>query len=85
MALFLLEDKDFKDFWMKIWNAGVSVITRSTFSSYYCIIIKLNLYFMAYSSVLKFENIWLSGTLNIIRKPKKALFSKRKWAITQEW
>ena len=33
MALFLLEDRDFKDFWMKIWNAGVSVITRSTFSS----------------------------------------------------
>jgi hypothetical protein len=33
MALFLLEDRDFKDFRMKIWNAGVSVITRSTFSS----------------------------------------------------
>ena len=34
-------------------------------------IIKLNLYFMVYSIVLKFEKIWLSGTLNIIRKPKK--------------
>jgi hypothetical protein len=34
MALFLLEDRDFKGFWMKIWNAGVSVITRSTFSSF---------------------------------------------------
>jgi hypothetical protein len=34
--------------------------------------------------VLKFEKIWLSGTLNIIRKPKKSLFSKRKRAITQE-
>jgi hypothetical protein len=33
MALFLLEDRDFKGFRMKIWNAGVSVITRSTFSS----------------------------------------------------
>ena len=33
MALFLLEDRDFKGFWMKIWNAEVSVITRSTFSS----------------------------------------------------
>ena len=33
MTLFLLEDRDFKSFWMKIWNAGVSVITRSTFSS----------------------------------------------------
>jgi hypothetical protein len=31
-------------------------------------IIKLNLYFMVYSIVLKFEKIWLSGTLNIIRK-----------------
>ena len=34
MAPFLLEDRDFKGFWMKIWNAGVPVITRSTFSSY---------------------------------------------------
>jgi len=33
MGLFLLEDRDFKGFWMKIWNAGVSEITRSTFSS----------------------------------------------------
>jgi hypothetical protein len=47
-------------------------------------IIKLDLYFMVYSIVLKFEKIWLSGTLNIIRKPKKSLFSKRKRAITQE-
>ena len=31
---FLLEDRDFKGFWMKIWNVGVSVITRSTFSSF---------------------------------------------------
>jgi hypothetical protein len=44
----------------------------------------LNLYFMVYKIVLKFEKIWLSGTLNIIRKPKKSLFSKRKRAITQE-
>ena len=36
---------------------------------------------MVYSIVLKFEKIWLSGTLNIIRKPKKSLFSKRKRAI----
>jgi hypothetical protein len=47
-------------------------------------IIKLNLYFMVYSIVLKFEKIWLSHTLNIIRKSKKSLFSKRKRAITQE-
>jgi hypothetical protein len=40
---------------------------------------------MEYSIVLKFENIWLSGTLNIIRKPKKSFFSKRKRAIAQEW
>ena len=47
-------------------------------------IIKLNLYFLVYSIVLKFEKIWLSGTLNIYRKPKMSLFSKRKRAITQE-
>ena len=47
-------------------------------------IIKLNLYFMVHSIVLKFEKIWLSHTLNIIRKPKKSLFSKRQRAITQE-
>jgi hypothetical protein len=35
-------------------------------------LIKFNLYFMVYSIVLKFEKIWLSGTLNIIRKPKKS-------------
>jgi hypothetical protein len=46
--------------------------------------LKINMYFMAYTIVLKFEQIWLSGTLNIIRKPKKSLFSKRKRAITQE-
>jgi len=33
IALFLLEDRDFKGLWMNIWNAGESVITRSTFSS----------------------------------------------------
>jgi hypothetical protein len=27
--------------------------------------------------VLKFENIWLSHTLNINRKPNKCLFSER--------
>jgi DNA modification methylase len=47
-------------------------------------VIELNLYLMVHSIVLKFEKIWLSGTLNIIRKPKKSLFSKRKRAITQE-
>jgi hypothetical protein len=45
-------------------------------------IIKLNLYFMVHRIVLKFEKIWLSRTLNIIRKPRKSLFSKRKRAIT---
>ena len=39
---------------------------------------------MVYSIVLEFEEIWLSGTLNIIQKPKKSLFSKRKRAITQD-
>jgi hypothetical protein len=37
-------------------------------------IIQLNLYFMVYSIVLKFEKIWLSGTLNIIQKPQKHSF-----------
>ena len=31
-----------------------------------------------------YEKIWLSGTLNIMRKPRKSLFSKRKRAITSE-
>ena len=39
-----------------------------------------NLYLMVHSSVLKFEKNWLSHMLNIIRKPKKSLFSKRKKA-----
>jgi len=47
-------------------------------------VIELNLYLMVHNIVLKFENIWLSHTLNIIRKPKKSLLSKRKRAITQE-
>jgi hypothetical protein len=46
MALFLLEDRDFKGFWMKLWNAGVSVITRSTFSSFIKVfLIDLNFFF----------------------------------------
>jgi hypothetical protein len=47
-------------------------------------VIKFNLYFMVHSNLWKFEKIWLSHTLNIIRKPKKSLFSKRKRAITHE-
>jgi hypothetical protein len=59
------------------------VITDTTTNVKYTVI-ELNLYLMVHSIVLKFEKIWLSGTLNIIRKPKKSLFSKRKRAITQE-
>jgi hypothetical protein len=33
---------------------------------------------MEYSIVLKFEKIRLSGTLNIIRKPKKSFFLREK-------
>ena len=40
--------------------------------------------FMVHRIVLKFEKIWLSRTLNIIRKPKKSLSSKSKRAITHE-
>ena len=41
-------------------------------------VIELNMYLMIHSIVLKFEKIWKSHTLNIIRTPKKSLFSKRK-------
>jgi hypothetical protein len=41
-------------------------------------IIEFNLYFMVHRIVLKFEKIWLSRTLNIIRKPRKSLSSKKK-------
>jgi hypothetical protein len=44
-------------------------------------VIESNLYLMVRSIVLKFEKIWLSHTLIIIRKPKKFLFSKRKRLI----
>jgi hypothetical protein len=33
-------------------------------------VFKFNLYLMVHSNVWKFEKIWLSGTLIIIRKPK---------------
>ena len=35
--------------------------------------------------MLKFEKIWLSHTLNIIWKPKKSLFSKRKRAVNVKY
>jgi hypothetical protein len=34
-------------------------------------VIELTLYLIVHSILLKFENIWLSHILNIIRKPKK--------------
>jgi len=34
---------------------------------------------MVYSIVLKFEKIWLSGTLIIIRKPKVWQTDERTW------
>jgi hypothetical protein len=66
MALFLLENK-------KGHNSGMVNVK--------CTVIVLILYLMVHSIVLNFEKIWLSATLNIIRKPKKSLFSKRKMAI----
>jgi len=57
---------------MAIKNLQILVIDNNLWSvNVKYTIIKLNLYVMVYSIVLKFENIWLSGTLNIIRKPKK--------------
>ena len=62
MTLFLLEDRDFKGFWMKIWNAGVSVITRSTFSSfYYFITVGPSLLFPGY-----FQFMFLIRIISII-------------------
>ena len=74
---------------MAIKNLQILVIDKNPNPNLWTVdvkytIIKLNLYFMVYSIVLKVEKIWLSGTLNIIRKPKKSLFSKRKRATTQE-
>jgi hypothetical protein len=40
---------------------------------------------MVHSIMLKFEKIWLSHTLNIIWKPKKSLFSKRKRAVNVKY
>jgi hypothetical protein len=73
MALFLLENRDF----LGLRNNSGTVYVKYT-------VIALNLYLIVHRIVLKFEKIWLSHTLNIIRKPKKSLFSKRKRAITQE-
>jgi hypothetical protein len=75
MALFLLENKDFLGFRMifKVrLNQVISIFNTMLWTIKY------------HSIVLKNEQIWLSHTLNIIRKPKKSLFSKRKRAITQE-
>jgi hypothetical protein len=74
---------------MAIKNLQILVIDKNPNPNLWTVdvkytIIKLNLYLMVYSIMLKFEKIWLSHTLNIIRKPKKSLFSKRKRAITQE-
>jgi hypothetical protein len=41
-------------------------------------VIVLNLYLMVHSIVLKFEKIWLSGTLNIIQIPKNPYFLREK-------
>jgi hypothetical protein len=82
----------------KIWLSHALKIIRKSKSPYFLrerghssgtinvkyTVIELNLYEIVHSIVLKFEKIWLSYTLNIIRKPKKSLFSKRKMAITQE-
>jgi hypothetical protein len=38
---------------------------------------RMSLFLIVNSIEIKFEKIWFSGILNIIRKPKKSLFSKR--------
>jgi hypothetical protein len=56
MALFLLENRDFLGFRMifkvQIWNAAVSVITRSTFSSFQLYFVKVHLFFYNYISYM---------------------------------
>jgi hypothetical protein len=42
---------------------------------------ELNLYFMVHSNVWKYEKIWLSGTLIIIRKPKVWWTDGRTWSV----
>jgi hypothetical protein len=79
LAIFLLENRDFLGFRMIF-----KVVLNQIFSNFNTMLwtIKYRLssitvYFtftvaeLVHSIVLKFENIWLSGTLNIIRKPKK--------------
>jgi hypothetical protein len=86
MALFLLENRDILEFRMifKVWlNEIFSNFNKMPVNVKHTII-ELNLYLTVHSIVWHFEKIWLSTTLNIIRKPKKSLFSKRKMAITQE-
>jgi hypothetical protein len=76
----LLENRDFLGFQMifKVplnqifsnFNTILYTITyRSSLIMVYCtFVIKLSLYLMVHSIVSKFEKIWLSGTLIIIRK-----------------
>jgi len=54
MTLFLLEDRDFKGFWMKIWNAGIAVITISTLSSTFCLHIYFQCKIFIISSLFSF-------------------------------
>jgi hypothetical protein len=86
----ILENSDFQGFRM-VFKVRLNQIF-SNFNTMRCtikyrlssIMVKLTFTVQVYSIVLKFEKIWLSGTLNIIRNPKKYQFSKRKRAITQE-
>jgi hypothetical protein len=82
MALFLFENKDFLDFRM-IFKVWLNQILSNYNTMLWTIKYRLSS-ITVHSIVLKFEKIWSSGTINIIRKPKKSLFSKRKRAITQE-
>ena len=93
MALFLLEDMDFKDFWMKIWNAGVSVITRPTFSSLLYVIF-CNIHVHVYAKILKYmvmlqsnrhvfiqyHNIFFCGSVHI--KFNGILWEQNNYEIT---
>jgi hypothetical protein len=82
MAIFLLENRDFLGFRM-IFKVALNQIF-SKFNVKY-IVIEINLYLMVHSSVLKFEKISLSGTLNIIRKPKNIPYNYGVFHIYHSW
>ena len=89
MVLFLLEDMDFKGFCMKIWNSGVSVITRSTFSSYpmacfdilssdISTLASVNESTFVCSAILMMRHDWLPENQRRMKDPCGALYERKR-------